>query len=272
MSLRAVKSGATNPDEVRKLLKRGVQVYTRASLHAKVIVTERVAIVGSANASRHSRDYLDEVAVSLQDARARGQLASVIESYCAEPVRPEYLELCRTLYRPPRMNSGSRKPASRASSRSKLWFLGGLRRLDLSEAEQESIRPIEKEAERRLSAAHGTEVTWIRYSRRPRAFRVMEPGQWAIACFQEGAGRVVEAPAQLIQKRLWRSRRGKSYAYLLFEVPSGGEDVALTAFRRKVRKHMPELDSSRPRTRAIADQRVADQILGLWTPSGKWRR
>lgn len=106
MSLRAVKAGATDPKEVRKLLRRGVEVFTRGSLHAKAFVTERVAIVGSANASHRSRDYLDEVAVLVKDEAVRRDLRSVIESYCTEPVRAEYLKRCLKAYRPPRGGAG----------------------------------------------------------------------------------------------------------------------------------------------------------------------
>ena len=272
MSLRAVRSGATNPHEVEKLLKRGVRVCTRASLHAKVVVTERVAIVGSANASRHSRDHLDEVALAVRDPQVRRQLASVVESYGAEPVRPEYLKLCKKEYRPPRANSAGGPQVTRAESRPKLWFLGGLSRLRLSQAELEAIRPLEQEAEKHLKAPAGAEVTWIRYRRRSKMFQQIEPGQWAISCIREGSGRVVEAPGQLIQKRLRRSGRGTPYAFLFLEVPLNAQSVSLGAFRRRVRTVVPELDSPGPRTRPISDQRAADEILRLWTPSGKWRR
>lgn len=117
----------------------------------------------------------------------------------------------------------------------------------------------------------GTAVDWIRYWGRPRVFRQMEPGQWAVVCTRDGKRSVVEAPAQLIQKRVWKSAHGVAYAYLVFEVPSGAVDVPLGRFRRKVRKLVPPLNSARPRTRAIADRRVADEILSWWTPAARWR-
>src|SRR5699024_4427993 len=44
-----LESGATNPHAVRDLIDKGVQVRSLATLHAKVIIAEHSALVGSAN-------------------------------------------------------------------------------------------------------------------------------------------------------------------------------------------------------------------------------
>jgi hypothetical protein len=271
MSLRAVRCGETDPKEIRALMRRHVQVYTRGSLHAKALVTEREAVVGSANASHRSRDYLDEVALLVRDDVVRRHLRSVIESYCTEPVRPEYLKRCLQAYRPPKMPGGHVDRQRKPSHKPKLWFIGGLRYLELSDTEQAAVRPLEKEAEKRLAQKKGTEVGWIRYGSVPRVYREMEPGQWAVCCFGARGARIVEAPAQLIRKRIANAARGRRYAYLFFEVPERDSGVSLGRFRRRVRALVPSLNSDSPRTQPIGDRRVADDILSWWTPTGHWR-
>ncbi len=44
MSPATVKAGATDPREVEKLIDRGVEVFTRSNLHAKVVVADKVLI------------------------------------------------------------------------------------------------------------------------------------------------------------------------------------------------------------------------------------
>ncbi len=59
-----VKSGATSAKGIKKLVSINVRVRSHADLHAKVYVFDRVAFVGSANASESS-SRLDEAAVVL---------------------------------------------------------------------------------------------------------------------------------------------------------------------------------------------------------------
>ena len=48
----AIRNGVTNPQALREFSDRGVQLYSCASLHAKILAVRNSAAVGSANASR----------------------------------------------------------------------------------------------------------------------------------------------------------------------------------------------------------------------------
>jgi hypothetical protein len=41
MSIATVKAGGTCPHEVEKLIKRGVKVFTRSNLHAKIVIADK---------------------------------------------------------------------------------------------------------------------------------------------------------------------------------------------------------------------------------------
>src|SRR5438132_14212299 len=56
----AVKSGQTCPAELSKLLNRGVRIYSRQNLHAKIFVFGTKVFVGSANVSQRSASILRE--------------------------------------------------------------------------------------------------------------------------------------------------------------------------------------------------------------------
>jgi hypothetical protein len=65
-----VAAGSTNPHTLKAYLDAGVDVYSYPDLHAKVIVGQGTAWIGSANASRHSRDTLWEAVLETTDADA----------------------------------------------------------------------------------------------------------------------------------------------------------------------------------------------------------
>ncbi len=62
MSRATVQAGTTDPREVEKLLLRGVRVFSRQRLHAKVVVADNSVFAGSANISKNSAK-LDEAAM-----------------------------------------------------------------------------------------------------------------------------------------------------------------------------------------------------------------
>jgi hypothetical protein len=104
MSISTVKAGATNPREIEKLIKRGVEVFSRRNLHAKIIVSDKEVLTGSANISKNSRDSLDEAAILTNDTLALQRAKNFINQICTEPVLPDYLKECINSYRPPRSN------------------------------------------------------------------------------------------------------------------------------------------------------------------------
>lgn len=76
---RAVRNGSTHPHALERYIRRGVAVYSYPGLHAKVIVLPRRVFVGSANASKHSRDCLEEAVFESTDALTRQRLRQWID-------------------------------------------------------------------------------------------------------------------------------------------------------------------------------------------------
>jgi phosphatidylserine/phosphatidylglycerophosphate/cardiolipin synthase-like enzyme len=74
----AIRSGETNAKLLKTLLRRGVAVHSCASLHAKVIVLDEVAVIGSGNMSRASRSALIEAAVMTDAPTTVSAVASLI--------------------------------------------------------------------------------------------------------------------------------------------------------------------------------------------------
>jgi len=98
-----VKAGGTCPEELLKLVRRGVDVYSRGALHAKVFVFPKSAYVGSANNSSLSADVLSEALLRTTDPETVRQARDFVISMCdGIPMGPKELEYLQTIYRPPR--------------------------------------------------------------------------------------------------------------------------------------------------------------------------
>lgn len=277
MSIAAVRQGVTNPHEIRTLIGRGVKVFSRGSLHAKFLVIDKTLIASSANASINSKNSLDEAGIITTDPVAVRRATDFFEKLCTEPVGREYLTKCIAEYRPPKFKAAvertkSHSKPSRRVVEAKLWFIGGLVVLNLSDDARESIERLERRTEKRLKQPEQTEVGWIRFGGKPKFLRHIRIGDWIVKCTKDGSGRYVGPPSQVLSLDEWVSRRGARYTMLMLETPSAGESISLSQFRKKIVSVQPELNHPNPRTKAIHNNDRADRILRLWTAAGKAAR
>jgi phosphatidylserine/phosphatidylglycerophosphate/cardiolipin synthase-like enzyme len=155
MSLGAVRQGVTCPHEVRKFISRGVRVFSRGSLHAKFLIVDNTLIAGSANASRNSKEILDEAGIVTTDPAAVRRASEFFEQLCTEPVGNEYLKKCIAEYQSPSFKPAIEKASPRAKSshrvvQAKLWFIGGLVALNLSLDEERSVKRVEQRVRKKL--------------------------------------------------------------------------------------------------------------------------
>lgn len=100
-SERAVASGQTCPAELRKLLKRGVRVFSIPNLHAKVFVLGRAAFIGSANVSNRSASQLVEAVIRTTEVSVVRSARDFVHKHCLHELTPGVLKELAKLYRPP---------------------------------------------------------------------------------------------------------------------------------------------------------------------------
>jgi hypothetical protein len=104
-----VKAGQTDPRELRRLVARGVRVYCRPNLHAKVFVLDGVAFVGSTNVSRRSRDTLLEALIETSARAVVKAARDFVMKNCLDDLGPEELNRLARLYREPKNLDGGRR-------------------------------------------------------------------------------------------------------------------------------------------------------------------
>lgn len=82
-----IRSGGTNAKLLAKLVRKGVAVYSCPSLHAKVILLNDHAVIGSCNMSESSRHLMVEAALITDSPSIASGVASLIEQLRAKSKR-----------------------------------------------------------------------------------------------------------------------------------------------------------------------------------------
>lgn len=111
----SVKAGQTNPYELQKLYKMGVKIYSNSKLHAKVYVIGKEVIVGSANVSYHSKDYLREVVCISDSPALKRKAIKFIKDNCLFELGEERIKNLSKIYEKPKFEQKVRSGFKKSS-------------------------------------------------------------------------------------------------------------------------------------------------------------
>jgi hypothetical protein len=276
LSAATVRAGASDPREVEKLIRRGVLVFTRRNLHAKIVVADNSVIAGSANVSRRSQGVLDEAAILTTDPIAVRRAREFIGRLCTEPVRPKYLEECKRIYKPPHFDSvraGGTGRQQRATH-AKLWLLN-LQDASIPKSEIERHEVGKAKAEKLVKDHCRSTTDSSRWPFKPKMASELNFGDWIIHIITDDEKRIaVYPPGQFLSMDHYvrEPESGKERWVFHLEVPRDRETMSWKQFRRATKSLFGSNVGFSPRTKPIRDVVVADGLLGLWTPGGRVSR
>ena len=275
MSLPTVRGGGTDPCEVEKLIRRGVQAFTRRNLHAKLVVADRSVICGSSNVSKRSQQVLDEAAILTGDPSALRRARQFIDRLCTEPVRPEYLKQCKRSYKPPRFTGdANRKYDQGRVRRAKLWIIR-LSDYSVPDSERRRYEQGQSKAEKRIKNKRRADMDSFHWPHKPRMASELDVGDWLIQAVKyRDEGTFVYPPGQLLltDHYVRDSDSGKERWVFHLEVPRRGQRMKWKEFRRAANSMLGTGNLTSPRTKPVRDVQVADRILALWTAGGRVSR
>ena len=215
----SVKSGQTCPDDLIKLVKRGVKVYSVPNLHAKVFVLGRAAYIGSANVSNNSANKLVEAVIRTTEPRAVRAARSFVEDHCLYELSPTVLKRLSKLYRPPRIPGGKSNGPNPPLGDPTLprLFLAQIFREDWSEREQ---------------GQHAAgEVVAKKYRKHPRSWEQdsfsetgeckYQRGDVIIQVTEEDDGKFfVSPPGNVLHVRRTRGSGNRQKSFVYLEIPN----------------------------------------------------
>jgi hypothetical protein len=147
-SERAIKQGVTSAKSLASYLRIRVKVFSHEGLHSKVVATESFAWVGSANASRNSRDNLTEASVRIEGPACREAFRWAL-SLATEDTELSAQDVRLLVKLPVSWQARGGEPGRRKESMS---IPTSLKRLVVLELPLEASASMEKEADKRKVA------------------------------------------------------------------------------------------------------------------------
>jgi hypothetical protein len=265
---RTVKAGLTDPHEVVKYIKHGVQVHSTNNLHAKVFILGTTAIVGSQNVSANSEEGLVEAAIETNDPRTVRQCKSFVKSLRGDIVELPYAEKMIRYYRPPKRGYEKQKRTRNKGpviEQSGLWIVPLVRGgWDDTDFENEVIA--KDSAKKRLTKPRVFVLDDFKWDN-DMFLRKLQEGQRVLMCIKENDRRVmVSPPGRVLRIRVYKSGRKKHAIVILA--------IRRNLYRRNAKSLIGRIGNS---AKGIARQgnpwqvknrKLASAIGSIWPRSG----
>ena len=160
----SIKAGHTSARVLGRALKSGAHLFSLPNLHAKVMVLDRHAVIGSANLSESSRSHLTEAALVTEHPTTLSQTRAFLEELVAhsEPIDRAFMKRISQL--DVRRTRGARHKAARVVVRRSSVWLVGLHQLDDRRYvhEHELVEEGYEQADEHLTM-EDSEAGWIRF-------------------------------------------------------------------------------------------------------------
>lgn len=263
----AIKSGQTSAAVLARAHKQGAEIHSCPGLHAKVIVIDATAILGSANISNSSASSLIEAAWITDNPIAAGMASRFIHDLAEHSRLVDRAFLARTRRLPvSRRKIGShRSPQTRIrKTEPRCWIIGLCELKQDFKDEEDSITQGLEDAERyRLSK--DSDLEWVRFNGNSKFRTEANRGDtviqiWSEDCSSSGADFVYRGAP--IAHRQDERRCTRFY----IEEPSDSDDTTITW--SKFKKLAEKVGLSRVKSTSKREI-TKDQALILHTIWGK---
>lgn len=268
----AIRSGQTDAKLLRRLLKSGVALYNHPSLHAKVLVFDEVAVVGSGNMSDSSANNLIEASIVTDHPSTVSGASSLIEQLiqASTELTERYVDrLCKI-----RVERHGSAPHGRRRGRTSLRPLGtrtwliGIWRLARGLVRKEHRRLEEGKLLLRKRRQKPTEEFGsIRIGGTGRFDRLCREGDSVIRIWRESRE---SRPTRVFRSTgiLLKQKAGKGWLLLHAKASGRHSEMRWGQFQ----KLMKRLGMDRPLTAnssLLLDDELADALGRAWTASAR---
>lgn len=255
LSLANARAGNVCPAELRIFQKKGVRVFVRPHLHAKVYLFGESALISSANLSSSSETRLDECGVLVRGRKTIRGIKEWLRERMIDPLREHWLERCESAYRPP-----SKGASDRSESR-RVWLIG-TEPAEFPDEENAAWQEGLKAAKERMTRQERSYVDSIRWTAAGRFAREIAAEDHVVQIHDDDGDSVVYPHGTVLNVRRIR-RSGAAYVYL--ELPSNHRMYRWADFRNESKRmglKLPKAVVSR-----LVPAAFADRIL-RWTNLG----
>ncbi len=187
----AIKAGMTSAFTLRRFVSKGAKVYSFDGLHAKTLMIDNKAVIGSANLSENAGVNTCEASLLSDDPQVAALVRGFIEQArkAAKPVDEAFLKRIEAI---PvvRTGGGSRRKANRvAGGTSRLWLISTQPlSTKISSAEAGAEKSGMVQARKKLKH-DDYEIRMLRWSGKSRFRKEAKPGNLVIEVMREKRGK-----------------------------------------------------------------------------------
>lgn len=256
----SLRSHATDPSALQAWTEKGVKAWSHGQLHAKVIVADDIAIVGSANASLSASSRLAEAVLITDSRTVIKEVNRFIDQLqrVADQVDHDFLERALRLY----TTSSPRFQVPGASGNAPAQTLLGeppwtIRVAEATQAASAAAeRAFEHERQSFSRSSRGFSLSYYETERETAS--KWAPGELLVMLWWDGDQGLLTAPAQILEVvRVPRTSR----CIAVFRQDPQLNDLTVD----EVNERLADADARRihsPRT--IRSQQAAGALLGCW--------
>lgn len=252
----AVKAGQTSPAELLKLYYKGVHIYSKACLHAKIYILGNNVFIGSANVSNHSKNTLKEVLFKTDDRTVIIEAKEFILSFCHVSLGDEKLKRLQKLYRPPHFK-GSKGIKQKTPSSSHLDYPLFTVQLEPYDFDEDELRHSEKgnaemKSNRTNKSRHVVDEFIVEGTFIPKK------NDYIVQVDKEGGNYFVSPVGQLIHKHGWNSGNVKK-TLCFVELPNKNRKNLKTINRQLTPAERKNIKKDKKQSKTFTDK-----MLSLW--------
>jgi hypothetical protein len=266
LTLENCRAGSVVPSELRALRRRGVRVYTRGDLHAKVFLLGRRAIVGSANLSANSRDVLDETGVVVSERREVASIRDWFAMRLVEPVEREWLSVCEKAYRAAetrRRRRAGRRQHREVRELAGPWVISTVPDWSEDDIEERYRDVVRAQGRARLARPRAHAIETLKWTGASPFRKNARVGDVVVEFHKDGLKKTVKPHARIVARREGRTARGTSATYFAMEYPKDYRPVPRARLEGELRRLGLRL---RRRGGRVVEKDLAFALLRITSP------
>ena len=260
---RSVKAGRTCPSDLLRLIRKNVEVHSCSNLHAKIFVFGGRAIIGSANASKLSKNYLLEGAVETTDKLVVAGCRELIQRLRGDQITPKYAQMLCKIWNPPKIFGEHQTVVARFHP---LWVVP-LIRLDWDEVDSDKDRHAEPIAKTKLTSRRRFVLEKFRWEGDNPFLRNVKRGHQIIQAMEGGSSHQLYRPSRVIHLKKYR-KGSAPHLIVYLETPRVKPTWRMEHTVRTILGPLEKKFVLKQAARRIRDPRLAHALFQLW-PGGE---
>ncbi len=227
----AIKSGETDAATLKRFLNDGAQLYSCPNLHAKILISGSSVVIGSANLSASSENYLLEASLFTTRSQIRSQANALVHNIIevSTPINDVFINHITSLpvTRQFRSPANSRKPKVKEVG-NRYWIVN-TRPLNKYPDEEEQYVEQGEEQARSLMKDPAADVYWMRWTGDNRFRRLAKSGDTVIEVVRHKRKARVANPRAILVRQHYKK-------WTRFYLAEQDSEMSWTHFEAELKK------------------------------------